>query len=68
MRLLEAARKFRVVVLSYGSQRYTVEEFEETVKSVEPQAEVFKVNLRYPFTRKTDAEAVRKELMAVIAH
>lgn len=67
-RLLDVSRKFRVVVLSYGSQRYTFEEFEETVKSVEPQAEVFKVNLRYPFTRKTDAEAVRKELMAVIAH
>jgi adenine-specific DNA methylase len=67
-RLLDVTRKFRVVVLSYGSQRYTFEEFEETVKRVEPQAEVFKVNLRYPFTRKTDAEAVRKELMAVIAH
>jgi len=68
VRLLEAAKKFRVVVLSYGSQRYTFEEFEATVKQVEPQAEIFKVNLRYPFTRKTDAEAVRKELMAVIAH
>jgi len=66
-RLLDVSRKFRIVILSYGSQRYTFEEFAETIRRVEPSAEVFKVNLRYPFTRKTDAEAVRKELMAVIA-
>jgi len=66
--LLRAARKFQVVVLSYGSQRYSAEEFEETVKAVEPMAEVCRVNLRYPFTRKTDAEAVRKELLTVVVH
>ncbi|NOS67963.1 MAG: hypothetical protein HOO67_06430 [Candidatus Peribacteraceae bacterium] len=64
--LLEAARKFRVVVLSYGSQRYSFEEFQQAVQAVEPAARCYPLNFRYAFTRKSDAESVRKELLAVI--
>ena len=68
MQLLDCARHFPVVVLSYGSQRYSLQEFDLMVHAVAPAAAVHQVNFRYAFTRKSDAEAVRKELLAVVTH
>ena len=67
-RLLDAARKFPIVILSYGSQRYPFEEFQETVRHVDPKAECLKVNLRYAIGRQSEQDSIKKELMAVIAN
>ncbi|MBI4227723.1 MAG: DNA adenine methylase [Candidatus Omnitrophica bacterium] len=67
-RLLEATRKFRVVVVSYGSQRYSLEEFADTIRSVEPAADIRPVNFRYAIGSKSNQESLRKELLAVIHH
>ncbi len=66
--LLEASRKFPVVVLSYGSQRYSFEEFQDAVRRVEPTADCWKVNLRYAIGSKSQQDSVRHELMAVMHH
>jgi len=68
IRLLESCRKFRVVIVSYGSQRYSLEEFAETIRSVEPAADVRPVNFRYAIGSKSNQESLKKELLAVIHH
>ncbi len=67
-RLLEAARRFRLVIVSYGSQRYPLGEFAEIVRSVEPKADVRPVNFRYAIGSKSNQESLKKELLAVIHH
>ena len=67
-RLLEASRKFRVVIVSYGSQRYSLEDFAETIRSVEPAADVRPVNFRYAIGSKSNQESLKKELLAVVCH
>ncbi len=68
MRLLDAAKRFPVVILSYGSQRYSLQEFTEMVHAVEPTAHIHQVNLRYAIGSKSEQESIRKELLAVITH
>jgi len=67
-RLLEASRKFRVVIVSYGSQRYPFEEFQELVRRIEPQATCMQLQYRYTMASKGFTEQLRKELLAVITH